>query len=269
MNFFNGTTLIGTATLIQGINFTSTATLNTASLPGSLSAVFAENDANFNGSSSRPSTALSGGAPVAVSVGSSIAEPVGLRRGLPARRDGASRDSREPHSDGHAPFSSTARRIWDGPLTLDAGGSGTLPIPMPRAAVRPPAPPACPAAAPMLVLSPGTHAITATYSGDANYDTGVTSSPLTLTIAQAPSATRISGACAVTGVPSQCIAGATVADAQPPAGGPVHFMTMGTVGPGGWRIPSGTVQFFSGSTSIGTAPLTSSTTLSQRPPPQA
>jgi uncharacterized protein (TIGR03437 family) len=110
----------------------------------------------------------------------------------------------------------------------------------------------------MMVLSPGTHSITVTYSGDTNY-VAVSSPPVQLNIAKAPSVTTLGGVCAVL-LPGQCTIVANVTDPQAPAGGPVHFMTMGASGLVDGD-PSGTVQFFNGATSIGTAPLTSSTSL--------
>jgi uncharacterized protein (TIGR03437 family) len=252
--FFDGTTLIGTVPLIQEINFTSTATLTVSTLPASVSAVY-YGDINFNGSSSA-STTLSGGLPVTINLGVGGGSLVYGEAFPLVVRAGPETDS-APTPTGTLTFFDGSQNLgWT--ATLDAAGTGTLLIPM---SLGTPAgcAPACPAAAPVLVLSPGPHSITVTYSGDANY-AAVTSSPLTLNIAQAPSTTTVSGAC--TGLlPGQCVVAASVADAQPPAGGPVHFMTMG---PSGLvdGDPSGTVQFFNGATSVGTASLTSSTTLS-------
>jgi uncharacterized protein (TIGR03437 family) len=254
LNFYDGTTLIGTATLLQGINFTSTATLATATVPTSVSAVYS-GDVNFNGSSSA-STRLSGGAPVTISLGASTASmtygeafPV-VATVTPAIEGALTPTGTLTFFDGSQNLGWTA--------TLDAAGVGTLPIPEPL-----PAPaacaPNCPAAAPMLVLSPGSHSITAAYSGDSNY-AAAASSPLSLQIAKAASTIALAGVCAVA-LPGQCYVSASVADAQPPAGGPVHFMTMGASGLVDGD-PSGMVQFFSGSMSIGTASLTSSAALS-------
>ena len=251
--FFDGTTLIGTVPLIQEINFTSTATLTTSTLPGSVSAVY-YGDTNFNGSSSA-STTLSGGAPVNMRVtagGGSLVygEAFPIVATLTPAIDTA------PTPTGTLTFYDGTQNLgWT--ATLDAAGTGTLLIPMPLGTPAGCAP-ACPAAAQVLVLSPGTHSITVKYSGDANY-AGATSSALTFAVTKAPTVTTVSGAC--TGLlPGACAVAASVADSQPPAGGPVHFMTMG---PSGLvdGDPSGTVQFFNGSTSAGTASLTPSTTL--------
>lgn len=251
--FFDGTTLIGTVPLIQEINFTSTATLSVSTLPSSLSAVY-YGDTNFNGSSSA-STALSGGAPVNMRVTAGGGSLVyGEAFPIVATLYSGMVDS--PTPTGTLTFYDGSQNLgWT--ATLDAAGAGTLLLPMPLGNLAGCAP-ACPAAAPVMVLSPGTHSITAAYSGDANY-AAVTSSPLTLNIAQAPSITTVSGACAVL-LPGQCVVAASVAPAQPPAGGPVHFMVMERSGLVDGD-PSGTVQFFNGATSVGTASVTSSITL--------
>lgn len=250
--FFDGATLIGTVPLIQEMNFTSTATLTVSTLPASLSAVY-YGDTNFNGSSSA-STTLSGGLPVTMRVTAGGGSLV-YGAAFPIVATLLSAPDAPVPTGTLTFFDGSQNSGWT--ATLDAAGTGTLLLPMPLGAPAGCAP-ACPAAAPVLVLSPGAHSITVTYSGDANY-AAMTSSPLKLNIAQAPSITTVSGAC--TGLlPGQCVVAASVADAQPPAGGPVHFMTMG---PSGLvdGAPSGTVQFFNGATSVGTASLTPSTTL--------
>jgi uncharacterized protein (TIGR03437 family) len=211
-------------------------------------------DTNFNGSSSA-STTFSGGAPVSMRVTAGGGSLVyGAAFPIVATLLSA---PNAPVPTGTLTFFDGSQNLgWT--ATLDAAGTGTLLLPMPLGTPAGCAP-ACPAAAPVLVLSPGAHSITVTYGGDTNY-AAVTSSPLKLNIAQAPTVTTVGGACTGT-IPGGCDVTASVADARPPAGGPVHFMTMG---PSGLvdGDPSGTVQFFNGSSSLGTASLTPGTTLS-------
>ena len=260
VDFFDGTKLLGTVALTQGLNFTSTATLTTSTVPSSIRAVY-YGDTNFNGSTSA-STPLLGGPPVTISLAAS-ANPVAYGAAFtlvatvaPAIPGGVTPTGTLTFYDGSQNLGWIAG--------LDNMGRGALPIPIPL-----PTPlvcaPTCPAAAEEMILSAGSHTITVTYSGDANY-AGVASSALSppvqlnLEISKAPSATTLSGVCAVTGLLAQCLSTATVADAQPPAGGPLHFMAMGPAGLVDGD-PSGSVQFFSGATSIGMAPLTPSTSL--------
>jgi uncharacterized protein (TIGR03437 family) len=117
----------------------------------------------------------------------------------------------------------------------------------------------------VLVLGAGPHTITATYSGDSNY-VGTSSSSLTppvslvQQITKAMSVTTLSAACAAVLPSSQCFVTGSVADGQPPTGGPYHFMMMDAAGQHDGD-PSGTVQFFTGATSVGTATLSPSAAL--------
>jgi hypothetical protein len=83
----------------------------------------------------------------------------------------------------------------------------------------------------------GTHSITATYNADTNYATS-TSSPATLTVAQGAVAVTLSSS------PNPAVAGETVT-------------LSATVTPDApsTQTPSGSVQFFDGTTLLGTAPL--------------
>ena len=86
----------------------------------------------------------------------------------------------------------------------------------------------------VVTLSPGTHSITATYSGDSNF-TGSTSPVLMQTVNQASSTTAISSIVNPTVFRQQVILSATVA-ATPPSTG----------------VPGGTVTFHDGVSSLGT-----------------
>jgi hypothetical protein len=76
---------------------------------------------------------------------------------------------------------------------------------------------------------------------------------VTQQITKVPSTTTLSGVGAVL-LPSEGNLSAAVADAQPPSGGPYHFMVMGASGLVDGN-PTGMVQFYSGTTSIGTGTL--------------
>jgi hypothetical protein len=105
-----------------------------------------------------------------------------------------------------------------------------------------------------MVLGAGSHSITAQYSGDVNYAPATSANPVTEQITKAPTSTTLSAFTAVEGLPAQSGLSATVADSQPPSGGPYHFLVMGSSGLADGN-PTGTVTFLSGSTSIGTGTL--------------
>jgi len=104
-----------------------------------------------------------------------------------------------------------------------------------------------------MVLGAGSHTINAQYSGDANYAAATSTSSVIQQIGKAPSTTTLSGFSAVL-LPSESGLVATVADAQAPSGGPYHFYVMGASGLADGN-PTGTVQFFSGGTAVGTGTL--------------
>jgi len=249
--FFNGTTLLGTVTLSPAELFQSTATLATSVAPTS---VVYYGDPNYNSSTST-STTPPAGAAVAITLASS-ANPVIYGAALTIAAT-VSPATPGPTPTGTLTFFDGSQNLgWI--ASLDSTGRGTMPIPEPLATPQVCAP-TCPTDVSAMVLSAGSHTITVNYSGDANY-AAVTSSalspPVSLVqqITKAPTTTTISGACSVLGISSQCEVAATVADAQPPSGGPYHFMVMGASGLVDGD-PSGSVQFFNGSTSLGTATL--------------
>jgi hypothetical protein len=104
-----------------------------------------------------------------------------------------------------------------------------------------------------MVLGVGSHVITVQYSGDTNYAPATSTNSVTEQIRKVPSTTTLSGVTALL-LPSEGGLVATVGDAQPPSGGPYHFMVMGASGLVDGN-PTGTVQFYSGTTSIGTGTL--------------
>jgi len=255
--FFNGTTLLGTVTLTPGtLLFQSTATLPTSVVPTS---VVYYGDTNY-ASSTSTSTTPPAGAAVAITLASS-ANPVIYGAALTIVATVSPATAGGPKPTGTLTFFDGSQNLgWI--ASLDSTGRGSIPIPEPLATPLVCAP-TCPTDVSAMVLSAGSHTITVKYSGDANYAPATSSAlspPVSLVqqITKAPTATTVSGACAVVGVPSQCVAAASVADTQPPSGGPYRFMTMGSSGLTDGD-PSGTVQFFNGSTSLGTAALTPNT----------
>ena len=252
VSFFSGGTLIGSAALTSGSQFQSTAVFTTTPVPSGVQAVY-YGDTNYNGSSS-PSS--SGGAPVTISLNSS-ANPVVYGAVLTLAATVAPAIPGGPTPTGTLSFYDGSQNLgWL--ATLDSTGRGTMPIPEPLLTPQVCAP-TCPSANQALVLSAGSHSITVHYSGDANYaavSSAALAPPVSLAqqITQANSTTTMSAVCAVSGIISECFSTATVADAPPPTGGPFHFMVMGAAGLVDGD-PSGNVQFFNGTTSLGVASL--------------
>jgi uncharacterized protein (TIGR03437 family) len=250
--FYNGTTLLGTVTLSPAELFQSTATLATSVAPTS---VVYSGDINYN-SSTWTSTTPPAGAAVVITLASS-ANPVIYGAALTIAATVSPAAAGGPTPTGTLTFFDGSQNLgWI--ASLDSTGRGTMPIPEPLATPLVCAP-TCPTDVSAMVLSAGSHTITVSYSGDANYRAATSSAlspPVSLVqqITKAPTATAISGTCSVVGVASQCVVAASVADGQPPSGGPYHFMTMGASGMVDGD-PSGAVQFFNGSTSLGTATL--------------
>jgi hypothetical protein len=247
VQFFDGTTLLGSAPLNPGIPYTSTATFTAATLPADLRAVYA-GDINYTGSSS-PTDGKGNGA-VTVTLQSSANPTVYgaaftvLATVVPATAGG-------PTPTGTVEFSDASQSLgWA--TTLDSSGNAALQFPIPLAT-----PLACLVTCPsydVLVLGGGSHAIAAQYSGDANYAAATTTSPLTQQISKAPSNTTVAQFSAVDGLAMASNALATVSDAQPPKGGPYHFQAMTSAGEVDGD-PSGTVTFYNGATQVGTGTL--------------
>jgi hypothetical protein len=246
VDFYDGTTLIKSVALTPSALFQSNAVLVTASVPTSFRAVY-NGDVNYNGSSSQ-SVGLGNGA-VTVTLASS-ANPATYGAALTIQA------AVTPATAGPVPtgtlqfFDGTQNLNWI--ATLDSSGRGVLQLPIPEATPLVCAL-ICPPPANVLVLGGGPNSITAQYSGDVNY-AAATSSPLTQQITKAPTITTVSAFAAAFGVPMESGLTATVADTQPPSGGPYRFSAMtatGTVE----GDPTGMVTFYSGSTSIGTGNL--------------
>lgn len=259
VDFFNGTALLGTVALTPGQQFQSTATLNLTAVPGLIRAVY-YGDVNYNGSNSAVA-ASTGGLPVSITMASS-ANPVAYGAALTVAATVAPATPGGPTPTGTLTFYEGSRNLgWI--ATLDGAGRGTLPIPEPLATPQVCAP-ACPVASWVMVLGAGSHTITAQYSGDANY-AGMASASLTPPVSLVQQITKAPSATTLSQIPGGLFASspgvlATVADAQPPPGGPFRFMVMGASGEQDGD-PSGSVQFFTGSTLIGTAPLAPSAAL--------
>ena len=246
VDFYDGSTLIKSVALTPSSLFQSNAVLITATVPASVRAVY-NGDVNYKGSSSQG--VGQGNGTVTVTLASS-ANPATYGAAL------AIQATVTPATAGPAPtgtlrfFDGTQNLNWT--ATLDSSGHGVLQLPIPEATPLVCAL-ICPPPANVLVLGGGSHSITAQYSGDANY-AAVTSSALPQQIAKAPTSTTVSAFAAALGVPMESGITATVADKQPPSGGPYHFSAMTPSGAIEGN-PTGTVTFYSGSASIGTGNL--------------
>jgi hypothetical protein len=247
VDFYDGATLLGSAPLIPGGMFQSTATFSASPIPASIEAVY-HGDTNYNGSNS-PTTGLGSGVVTFTLTSSSNPTTYGAKFTILATVAPAT--SGGPTPTGSVQFFDGSQNLnWTS--TLDSSGRGTLPIPVPLAT------PlvcllTCPPAANVMVLGAGSHVITVQYSGDANYAPATSMNSVTEQITKVPSTTTLSGVSAVL-LPSEGGLVATVGDAQPPTGGPYHFMVMGASGLVDGN-PTGTVQFLSGTNQIGTGTL--------------
>jgi len=250
VNFYDGTTLLGTGKLSpSGTLFQSTVTFSSSTVPSE--AVYA-GDTNYTGSSS-PSTG-NGNGTVAVTLQSS-ASPNLYGAALTIVANVTATTSGGPTPTGTVQFFDGSQNLgWV--AALDSSGNGTLkfPIPLltPLVCVV-----VCPPPADALVLGGGSHSITAQYSGDANYASATSATALAEQITKAPTNTSVSAFQAQMGIISTGGIIATVADAQPPSGGPYHFQAMTPTGMVEGD-PTGTVTFYNGTTSIGTGTLTPS-----------
>jgi hypothetical protein len=247
VDFYDGATLLGSATLTPGPMFQSTATFSASPIPTSIEAVY-HGDTNYNGSNS-PTTTLGNGAVTFMLTSSSNPTTYGSAFTIFATVAPATAGG--PTPTGTVQFFDGSQNL-DWTSTLDSSGRGTLPIPIPLAT------PqicllTCPPAANVMVLGAGSHVITVQYSGDANYAAATSTNSVTQQITKVPSTTTLSGFSAVLLPPEGGLV-ATVADAQAPSHGPYHFMVMGASGLMDGN-PTGTVQFFSGTTAIGTGTL--------------
>jgi hypothetical protein len=246
VDFYDGTALIKSLPLTPSGLFQSNAVLITATVPASLRAVY-NGDVNYQGSSSQ-SLGLGNGA-VTVTLAPS-ANPATYGAALTIQA------TVTPATAGPTPtgtlqfFDGTQNLNWT--ATLDSSGHGVLQFPIPEATPLVCAL-ICPPPAHELVLGGGSNSITAQYSGDVNY-AAATSSALMQQITKAPTSTSVSAFAAAFGLPMESGITATVADTQPPSGGPYLFSAITPNGAVEGN-PTGTVTFYSGSTSIGTGDL--------------
>jgi hypothetical protein len=251
LQFFEGATLLGTANVTPGSLFESTATITTTIPTGPVRAVYS-GDTNYNGSSSPGTT--TGNGTVGVTLTSSVS-PTTYGAAFTVLAEVVPAASGGPTPTGTVQFFDGSQNLnWI--ATLDGQGHATLPIPLPLATPLL-APlycdPGC-ASNNVMVLGAGSHVITAQYSGDVNYAAATSATPVTEKITKAPTTTALSGFTTVLDPPVASGLTAIVADAQPPTGGPYHFLLMGSSGLVDGN-PSGTVTFDSGTTSIGTGTL--------------
>ncbi len=256
VSFFDGPTLLGTANLTTGTTlFRSTATFTVSSVPVSFRAVY-YGDGNYNGSSSQSQSSGNGTATVTLASSNNpsvYGAPFTIQATVAATTAGG------PNPTGTVQFFDGGQSL-NGSATLDSSGHATLSIPIPMAS-----PLVCVVTCPpgifVMVLPAGANVITAQYSGDANYAAAKSTSPLTQQITKAPTTTTTAAVVrdpVVGGNPPGITVFSNVADAQPPSGGPYHFIL-----PGGSGLvdgdPTGAVAFYNGATFIGNAALTPNT----------
>jgi len=215
VEFFDGTTEIGTGTLDN----TATTTFTTTTLPAGSNAITAQylGDANFTGSTSPVLTQLVGQASTTTAVGSSLnpsiyGQSVTFTATISVVAPGAGSPT------GTVEF-------FDGTTQIGSGGvsGGT-------------------ASFSTTSLIAGAHSITAEYLGDNNF-TGGTSSAISQTVNQASTTTTVASSVNPSYLGQSVTFTATVAVESPGAG-----------------TPTGTVEFFDGSTELGTGTLGSGNT---------
>ena len=233
VQFFNGTTLLGTATLVPEGLFTATAVLSTVIVPASLTAIY-QGDTNYNGSTS-PTVGGGGTGTANLTISSSVnpatfAQPVTFMIAVaPANSGGVTPTGK---------VSASLLGLFNlGIVTLDSSGHGSLTVPMSSAAVT----------STPWGLPAGSYSITFSYSGDANYSGAQTAFTQTVDKAATTTAATVS--------PSDTSITATVSISEPS----VSSLAFVLPGPSGQASnPSGTVQFMNGATVIGTASLSPS-----------
>ena len=154
VDFFDGATLLGSATLTAGGYYKSTATLTIAVVPSSVRAVY-YGDSNYNGSSS--SVTGNGNGPINITLASS-SNPIVYGQAFTILATVTPATAGGPTPSGTVSFFDGSQNLnWT--TTLDSNGHGTLPIPVPLPTPQ----------GELVVLGAGSHIITAQYGGDANY----------------------------------------------------------------------------------------------------
>ena len=236
VRFFDGATLLGTATLAPYSLLTSTATLAVSSAPAALGAIYS-GDADFNASYSAP-VAPVGTGPVILSATSS-ANPSVFGEWVTFQFRVSPKATGGPIPTGSVTGSIAG--LFDlGSTTLDANDQGFLTVPLNST---------------LLLTAPwgfaaGSNSVILTYSGDAHYAPAQTT--VTQVVNKANTATTASLVAASTAGPSIV---ATVSISEPSVI-PIGFALPG--GKPGSINPTGNVQFLSGSTVVGTAALSPS-----------
>jgi trimeric autotransporter adhesin len=211
VEFFNGTTLLGSETLAPGTN-SSTASFTTSNLPVAANSITAQysGDTNFTSSTSSPVTVTVSKVTTTTALTFAPTSPTyGTNVEFTATVSQASTGTLPPSGD--VDFYNGSTLLASVALTNDVANFSTSALPV------------------------GTNSITATYVGDSNYS-GSTSTPATVV-----TVTPVSTTTTVTFSPMLPVSGQVVtltATIAPSATGPAS--------------PTGTVDFFNGSTLIGT-----------------
>jgi trimeric autotransporter adhesin len=210
VQFFNGTTSLGTATLTG-----NTATLPPVSLPTGANSITAQysGDPTFTSSTSPVTTVTVGMATTTTTVTFTPSAPVfGQSVTLTATITSTTTGSTPP--SGTVIFHSGSTTLGSGTI---ANGVATIST---------------------TILSVGADSVTAQYQGDTNYATS-TSAPVSVPVSKASTTTVL------TFFPSSPVANQNV----------TLTATVAPVSPGAGQL-SGTVEFFNGTTSLGTATIT-------------
>jgi hypothetical protein len=247
VDFFDGTTLLGTVKLNSTGLFESSATFTASPVPTSIGAVY-YGDVNYYASGSQSSTGT--GTATVTLTSSSNPTVYGASVTLQATVTAAATGGVPPTGTVQF-FDGTQNLGWT--ATVDSSGHATLPFPIPLATPQV-CLVTCPPASDVLVLGVGANVLSAQYSGDANY-APATSAAITQQVTKASTTTSVSGFSAAAGLPFENGITATVADAQVPSLGPYHFMAMTASG----QVegdPTGIVTFYSGSTAAANVTLT-------------
>jgi autotransporter-associated beta strand protein len=209
VEFFAGTTSLGTATLANGL-----ATLNTTALPAGTNAVTAKylGDEDFAGSTSAAATVQVAQASTTTTLAVSPGSPVfGQSVTLTATVASASPGAGTP--TGTVEFFSGTTSLGTATLVNGVATLATSSLPV------------------------GTNSVTARFTGGGNFATS-TSSASSVAVAQATTTTGLTASASTSVFGQSVTLTATVAAVAPGAG-----------------TPTGTVEFFAGSTSLGTATL--------------
>jgi trimeric autotransporter adhesin len=214
VEFFNGSTLLGTETLTAGTN-SSTATLTTSNLPVAANSITAQysGDSNFTSSTSAPVTVtVSTVATTTVLTFTPTSPTYGTTVEFTATITPASTGPQQP--TGEVDFYNGTTLLQSVAISGDVASYSTSALPV------------------------GTNSITAKYVGDTNYATSTSTPATVVTVAQGTTTTTVS-----------------FSPTLPVYGQVVTLTATITPGASGSASPTGTVDFFNGSTLIGTGTL--------------